>query len=197
MSSKPAGAEHPIHPLIRDRWSPRAFDPDRLVKREDLLSLLEAARWSASCFNDQPWRYVVCDKSSDEASWRRLLACLGESNQVWACRAPVLILAVAMANFGHNGNPNRWAMYDTGAASALLSLQAVALGLVAHQMGGFDAGNARGAFALPDECTPMAVIAVGYQAPAESLDEALQNKELAPRVRSASDEKFYWGRWGA
>lgn len=197
MTAKPAPADHPIHSLIRERWSPRAFDPARAVKREELLTVLEAARWAASCFNDQPWRYLVCDKSSEPDAWQALLNCLAESNRVWACNAPVLMLSVAMANFGHNGNPNRWAMHDTGAASAGLSLQAVALGLAVHQMGGFDAGKARESFALPEDCAPMAVIALGYQAPAYTLSAALQDKELAPRSRAAPEERFYWGQWGA
>jgi nitroreductase len=195
MTIKPAPADHVLHDLISQRWSPRAFDPARAVSREDLLSVMEAARWSASCFNDQPWRYVVCDKSSDPDSWQQLLDCLVESNQVWARNAPVLLVSVAMSNFGHNGKPNRWAMYDTGAATASLSIQAVALGLALHQMGGFDADKARAAFALPADCMPMAVAALGYAAAADTLDEALQAKEVAPRSRKPLAELCFWGKW--
>lgn len=195
MTAKPAPASHAIHDLIRQRWSPRAFDPSRPVARADLLSLLEAARWSASCFNDQPWRYLICDRFEDAKSWQALLDCLGESNQVWACNAPVLLLSVASNHFAHNGKPNRWAGYDTGAATACLSLQAVALGLAAHQMGGFDVAKATEAFGLPPEATPMAALAIGYQAAAETLNEALQSKELAPRSRKPLEEFAFWGRW--
>lgn len=195
MNPKPAPASHAIHDLIRQRWSPRAFDPSRPVARADLLSLLEAARWSASCFNDQPWRYLICDRFEDAESWQTMLDCLGESNQVWARNAPILLLSVASNHFGHNGNPNRWAGYDTGAATACLSLQAVALGLAVHQMGGFDATKATEAFGLPAESTPMAVLALGYQAAAETLNEALQSKELAPRTRKPLAEIGFWGKW--
>lgn len=197
MNAKPAPANHAIHDLIRQRWSPRAFDPSRPVTREDLLILLEAARWSASCFNDQPWRYLICDRFTDAESWQALLGCLGESNQAWARNAPVLLLSLATNDFGHNGKPNRWAGYDTGAATACLSLQAVALGLAVHQMGGFDAAKAAEVFALPALATPMAVLAIGYQAPATTLDEALQIKELAPRSRKPLEEIGFWGRWPA
>lgn len=196
MTTKPAPADHDVHDLIRQRWSPRAFDPARSVRREDLLSILEAARWSASCFNDQPWHYLICDKSSNPDSWQKLLDCLAESNQVWARNAPVLMLTVAMSNFGHNGKPNRWAMYDSGAATANLALQAVALGLSVHQMGGFDADKARAAFGLPEDCTPMSVAAIGYAAAADSLDEALKAKEVAPRSRKPLAELCSWGTWG-
>lgn len=195
MQAKPAITSVKIHDLIQARWSPRAFDADKSVSHEDLLALLEAARWAASCFNDQPWRFVVCDKNTDTDSWQQALGILAERNQLWAKNAPVLMLSVAMANFNHNDKPNRWAMYDTGAACANLSLQATALGLIVHQMGGFDAEKAREIFHLPHDCTPMAMMAVGYQADAEILAEDFKATELAERSRAALYDRFYAGRW--
>jgi len=196
MQQKPATTRIKLHDIIQARWSPRAFDPDRPVSHEDLLALLEAAHWAPSCFNDQPWRFVVCNKATDETGWQRAFSVLAEKNQRWAKNAPVLILAVAMENFNHNGQSNRWAMYDTGAASLSLSLQATALGLVVHQMGGFDAEKAREVFSLPDNCTPMAMMAVGYQANADVLDDDFKEKELGARSRTALSEQFYAGQWG-
>jgi nitroreductase len=196
MQSKPATTSTPIHDLIAQRWSPRAFDPSKPVSPDALLALQEAARWAASCFNDQPWRFVVCDKSTNPASWENALSVIVEKNQLWAKNAPVLILAVAMNHFNHNGSPNRWAAYDTGAASASLCLQAHALGLAAHQMGGFDSDKARAAFHLPDDCTPLAMIAVGFQAEAETLAADFQAAETADRCRAELSERFYQGEWG-
>lgn len=196
MQRKPANTRVKIHGLIQTRWSPRAFDPDKPVSRDDLLALLEAARWAASCFNDQPWRFVVCDKTTDEAAWQRAFGTLAEKNRQWAKNAPLLILSAAMGRFNHNGRPNRWAMYDTGAASANLCLQATALGLCVHQMGGFDEGLAREVFQLPTDCQPMAMMAVGYQAEIDVLDEDFKPAELAGRARVALDERFYAGSWG-
>jgi len=190
MPGKAATTDVPIHDIISRRWSPRAFDAQRDVAAEDLLALLEAARWAPSCFNDQPWRYVVCVKSMDEAAWHAALACLTEKNQSWARNAPVLMLAVAMEHFNHNRNPNRWAMYDTGAASLSLCLQAVALGLAVHQMAGYDTEKAIAAFGLPEDCTPMAMLAVGYYAEA---DTAVKTE----RLRAPLTERFYAGRWGS
>lgn len=119
-----------------------------------------------------------------------------EKNRLWAKNAPVLILAVAMENFNHNGQPNRWAMYDTGAASVSLCLQATALELIVHQMGGFDAEKAREVFHLPGDCKPMAMIAVGYQADVDVLDDTFKEAELAARSRIALNERFYAGQWG-
>lgn len=184
-----------IHELIQKRWSPRAFDADKPVSHADLLALLEAARWTASCFNDQPWRFVICNKNTDGDNWQIALSVLVAANQLWAKNAPILILAVAMKHFSHNNQANRWAMYDTGAACANLSLQATALGLVVHQMGGFDAEKARELFHLPTDCTAMTVLAVGYQAEADSLPENFKTAELAERSRAALTELFYEGQW--
>ena len=161
-----------------------------------MLALLEAARWAASCFNDQPWRFVVCDKATDEVAWQQAFGTLVEKNRQWAKNAPLLILSVAMEHFNHNGKPNRWAMYDTGAASASLCLQATALGLIVHQMGGFDAEKAREVFQLPANCQPMAMMAVGYQADIGQLDDEFKSAELAERVRAELNERFYAGQWG-
>jgi nitroreductase len=196
MQHKPANTGVKIHELIQNRWSPRAFDPEKPVSSDDLLALLEAARWAASCFNDQPWRFVVCDKATDEAAWQQAFGTLVEKNRQWAKDAPVLILAVAMEHFNHNGKANRWAMYDTGAASAGLCLQATALGLVVHQMGGFDADLAHEVFQLPTNCQPMAMMAVGYQADVDVLDEDFKSAELAERARVVLNERFYAGSWG-
>jgi nitroreductase len=196
MPQKSATTRVKIHDIIQARWSPRAFDLDRPVSHDDLLALLEAAHWAPSCFNDQPWRFIVCDKSTDQSGWQQAFSILAEKNQRWAKNAPVLMLSVAMENFNHNGQPNRWAMYDTGAASVSLCLQATAMGMCVHQMGGFDAEKAREVFNLPGDCRPMAMMAVGYQADVDVLDDAFKENELGPRSRAALNEQFYAGQWG-
>ena len=195
MHAKPAISSVPLHDIIGNRWSPRSFDPNKAIDTPTLTALLEAARWTPSCFNDQPWRFVVCRKQEDAAAWNELLGCLGEKNQLWAKNAPILILSVAMHNFGHNEKPNRWSPFDTGAACVSLCLQATAMGLVTHQMGGFDAEQTRQLFKLPDACTPMSVIAIGYQAEAERLPDDLKQKELSERSRKPLNECFYFGLW--
>lgn len=196
MISKPAISQQPIHDIIQNRWSPRAFDAQRPISEHQVISLLEAARWAPSCMNEQPWRFVVCNKNQDQNSWQHLLACLAEKNQQWAQHAPLLILCVAMDQFSQNDKANRWAAYDTGAASLSLCLQATAMGLVSHQMGGFDADACRQQLNLPENCTPMSVIAIGYQAEAEQLDEEFKQRELAERSRAELNQRAYFGRWG-
>jgi nitroreductase len=195
MQTKLATTSVKIHELIQTRWSPRAFAAEKPVSHDDLLALLEAARWAASCFNDQPWRFLVCNKNTNSDSWHNAFSILAERNQLWAKNAPILILAIAMHNFNHNDKPNRWAMYDTGAACASLSLQATALSLIVHQMGGFDAELASEVFHLPHDCTPMAMLAVGYQAEVDTLADDFKATELAERSRVALSERFYAGQW--
>ncbi len=196
MFEKTADTVVPIHPIIAQRWSGRAFDPGRPVAREDLLALLEAARWAPSCYGDQPWRFIVWDRNGDEAAWWRACSCLSEGNRSWAGAAPVLLLAAADTRFSHDGRPNRWAAYDTGAASMSLVLQATALGIMAHQMGGFDADRLREEFSIPEQVEPMAMIALGYQLPLQEMDEAQRERETAPRQRRPLGENFFEGEWG-
>ena len=196
MLEKPAATSVAIAEVIARRWSPRAIDPDQPVSREHLLALLEAARWAPSCFGDEPWRYLVWDRFADAAGWQQAFECLAESNQIWVKNAPVLLLSVAAPHFGHNDQPNRWAQHDTGAASENLCLQAAALGLVAHQMGGFDPDKAKATFNIPADHVCMAMIAIGHPGAVERLPEALRGKEQADRQRKPLAQIAFFGGWG-
>ncbi len=197
MLEKKAATSIPIHDLLASRWSPRAYAAGKTVSREQLAALLEAGRWAPSCNGDEPWRYLVWDKSRDAQGWQQAFGCLSEGNQKWVKNVPLLLLSCAGSVFGHNGKPNRWTQHDTGMASLSIALQAVALGLIAHQMGGFDAEKARAAFGIPAEYTPMSMIAIGYQAAPDVLDEETMKKELAQRARKPLAERFFEGAWGS
>ena len=196
MIRKEARSRVPIHELIARRWSPRAFDPDRHLTMAQLLTLSEAARWAPSCFGDQPWHFVFCDRTRDPSPWDTVLASLTEKNRRWASDAPVLVCAIAAEHFRHNGQPNRWAQYDTSAAAEHISLQATALVLAAHQMGGFDADALRRALGVPAAFVPMAVIAVGYQGNIGHLHAEFRATETGLRRRDEPGAHFFLGRWG-
>jgi len=196
MSQNRTDIESDIHPIIAERWSPRAFDQNREVETEKLVSCIEAARWSSSCFGDEPWRFIVAERASNPNGWQQMLATLAEKNQLWAQHAPVLILACAAKNFSQNGKPNRWGQYDTGQAMISLALQATAVGLITHSMGGFDPSAAAATFHIPDDFTVMSVTAVGYQGSSESLDEDFRAIETIERSRKAISEIAFttWNR---
>ncbi|HVF90561.1 MAG TPA: nitroreductase family protein [Blastocatellia bacterium] len=194
---KPAESTYPLDDVIARRWSPRLFDEGRGVEREKVLALLEAARWGPSCFNEQPWRYLVFDES-DAGALDRARACLAEGN-AWALKAPVLMISVARDNFAYNEKLNRTAQHDVGLASENLVLQAVDLGLAAHQMAGFDVERARKEFNVPEGYTVLAMIAVGYpyRGDLDALPETLRSRELAERQRRPLGEIAFSGTWDA
>lgn len=192
---KTAITQVPINATIANRWSPRAFDADKPVSHAQIIALCEAARWAPSCFGDEPWRFIVWNKATDEKSWQQAFDCLAASNQTWVKNAPVIMLICADSLFGHNQKPNRWAQYDTGAAAENLCLQASSMGIAAHQMGGFNADAAREAFKIPAQYTPMAMLAIGYEGDANNLPDDLKTRELAVRKRKPLAELFFAGEW--
>lgn len=194
MTNKIADNHYPILDALQQRWSPLAFSQQQ-VEPDKLCSILEAARWAASSFNEQPWSFIVASKdNSDE--FNRLLSCLAEGNQQWAQNAPVLMLSVAKLHFERNGKDNRHAFHDVGAAAACLAIQATALGLFIHQMAGFDVAKARSTFSIPDGYEPVAAIALGYLAQPETLPETLYQREIAPRTRKPLENFVFTGSWG-
>jgi nitroreductase len=192
--NKPATVDHPIHELIRERWSPRAFS-DKPIPAAVLRSLFEAARWSPSSSNEQPWAFIVATKE-DSATHAKLLSTLVEANQTWARNAPVLAIAVSELVFARNGRPNRNAFYDTGAAVAHLTTQATAHGLFVHQMAGFDPQKAIEVFSIPAGWEPIAAFVIGYPGDIQSLPETLRERELAARTRKPLTEFVMSGNWG-
>ena len=191
---KPAETQFPLHDLLTQRWSPRAFS-EQPVGPDMLLTLLEAARWAPSSSNEQPWRFVVATKE-EPADYDRLLACLLDGNRKWAYRAPVLILSVARMKFEEDSRPNRHAFHDVGLATENLLLQVSALGLVAHPMAGFDVEKARTELKIPSGYEPVAMIAVGHPGELSVLPDYLQQRELKPRERKLLAEIAFSGQWG-
>ena len=174
----------PVHPLLGGRWSPRGFDTAHALTREDLLPLLEAARWSPSAGNTHPWRFVVSLRG--EPAHTRLVAALNPGNRTWAVRAAALVVAVALREDA-DGKPYPSARHDVGQAVAHLSLQAAADGLYVHQMAGFDRDALRAAVGLTEVQEPAVVIAVGALG-GEALPEQLAARESAPRTRLPLEE---------
>jgi nitroreductase len=187
--------EHLINDLIAGRRSLRSFD-ECPIPKSVLFQLLEAARWAPSCFNEQPWRYIVALKSENPDGWQRLFECLNPPNQIWCQRAPVLMLAAYKTFFEIDNKPNKHALHDLGAASAFLSIQAQELGIIVHQMAGFDAQKARAQTQIPERFEPIVMISLGYPGPVEMLTEVLQKKEREPAVRFGIENWAFDAQWG-
>jgi len=180
-----------LQKMFLDRWSPRSFLSDP-IPAEDAATLFEAARWSPSCFNDQPWLFLYAIKDEDRAKFAEAIV---EGNRGWAGKAPLLAFAFARKAFAHNGKPNGWAEFDTGAAWMALCLQAQSIGLSCHGMGGIDADKAHQVTGVPQE-THKAIcgIAVGRKGDPTSLPEGLRERE-GPSDRRALDEIAMEGRF--
>ncbi len=190
---KPATTDHDVHRYARERWSPRAFD-QREVPTETLRSLLEAARWAPSAYNEQPWRFFVARKQEPEA-FAAAVELLVEFNQAWARHAPVLLFTVAKRSFSHDGSPNVHAWHDIGQAAAWLTVEASYRGLAVHQIGGIRADALREAYGIPDEYEPVTAIAIGYPGEPEQLQGGFAEEERAPRVRKPQGETVFAGSW--
>ena len=194
MTAKDAAALYQIHPLIRQRWSPRAFGLEPVSARQ-MASLMEAARWSPSCLNEQPWRFVLARRDEEQA-FARLLGCLTPGNQAWARQAGGLIFCLAADNFVRSGEPNRYAWHDVGLATCQIMTQAQAMGLQVHPMAGFDMDAARQALEVPEAYTPVSTLAVGVPGDANSLPLELAGRERAPRSRRPMNESAFAGQYG-
>ncbi|MSO74558.1 MAG: nitroreductase [Alphaproteobacteria bacterium] len=191
---KPASLDYPIHDLLRQRWSPRAFSSEA-VPKEALRSVLEAARWAPSASNLQPWHIMVALKAN-QAAFEAMLSCLVPFNQAWCKTAPVLMLMIAKTT-DSKGRPNPHAWHDVGQAAAHLTVQASTLGLYVHQMAGIESERIKSVYAVPAEHEPVSALALGYIGRPESLaDEKLQAREITPRERRNQAAFVFEGRFG-
>jgi len=192
---KIAATDHPVLPVIAERWSPYAFEP-RAVEREKLLSCLEAARWAPSSYNEQPWTFLLAERT-DAAAFATMIDCLVEGNRGWAKNAGVLMLSVVAKSFVKNGKPNKAAEHDIGLAAANMVLQATALGLQGHQMIGIEPAKIRATYKIPDTHEPLTAIAIGYPAAlSPDTTDSIAQRDLNRRQRKPLSEIFISGTWG-
>lgn len=188
QESKKAKPSQPINDLSLRRWSPRSFQLKE-IEDEKLMSIFEAARWTASAFNEQPWRFII-GKKGDE-SFNKMMDTMVEFNQNWAKNASVLVLNIYKKTFSHNGTPNATATYDLGQAVSSYVLETVNQGLVAHQMSGFDAQKAHEAFNLGEDFNCLSITAIGYLDQPDALPEELFKVELQNRMRKPVDQLVF------
>ena len=184
MSATARHADHPINPVFVERWSPRAFTGEA-VPVADLLTMVEAARWSPSSYNSQPWRFVYA--LAGTPAWQTLLGLLGDYNTSWASRAGALVCLASSRTMLPPGKtepvPSHSHSLDAGAAWGAFALQAHMLGWATHGMVGFDMERAATELGIPDGFRVEMMIAVGRQGDPSALPEALRGREApSPRL---------------
>jgi nitroreductase len=193
IEEKVASTQYPVIDLIKNRWSPRAFSSNP-IEEDKIMSLLEAARWAPSCFNEQPWNFILFKKENRE-EFNKIIDALSPRNQLWAKTAPLIMLSVAKIDFEQSGKLNRHALHDVGAAVTNLTFQATSLGLYVHQMAGFDSEKAKNLFNIPDSYEPVSAIAVGYYGNIEDLPEEFKKAESANRSRKPISDFVFNAKW--
>lgn len=183
-----------IHPLILNRWSPRAMTGEELTE-EEFMSLFEAARWAPSSYNNQPWRFIYTTRNSKQ--WDTFFNLMGDWNKMWAKTAAVLVVVISRKTFEHNNKPAVTHAFDAGAAWENLALEATARGLVAHGMEGFDYAKAKKVLEIPDDYEVHAMIAIGKRGKKEDLSDAKMRDGEAPNDRRPLQEIVMEGKFRA
>ena len=184
----------PLHELLSQRRSPRAFS-ERAIEPSKIMSLFEAARWSPSSANEQPWSFIAATKS-DARVYTIIAESLMEGNRRWAIRAPLLVVGVAQSTYLKSGKPYRHASYDLGQSIAHMTVQASSVGLSVHQMGGFDANQLQNGLSIPEGYDVVIVLAIGYAERPETLPDDLRSREEAPRMRKSLEAFVFTDAWG-
>ena len=183
-----------LNPLIKQRYSPVIFTKDP-VTNDQLMALMEAARWAPSSFNEQPWVFVVANGFESDAR-KDFLSCMDKGNRDWAKTAPLLMVTVAKSFFGKNMEPNPHAWHDVGLAMGNLILQAETMGLKVHQMAGFDADKVRSLLTIPTGYDPVAMVAIGVEGNPEKLKGDLKERALTRTDRKDVSTIVYSEAWG-
>ena len=172
--------------IIQERWSPYSFSPAP-VEKFKLKAMFEAASCAPSCNNEQPWMFVISTREN-EAVFNDFIGFMTDGNKIWAKNAYAIAISMAHTKFSLSGKPNRWAFHDTGMAVSNLLLQALALDVFVHQMGGYSVEKVKKYFNLGDDIEPVAMMAIGYLGDGSSLTPELLKRDDTRRPRKSISE---------
>ena len=185
MTSRIAVTSAPILPVLAKRWSPRSLDASYEISDQDLLSIVEAGRWAPSAMNVQPWRFSVAKRGSE--LFGKIASHLGGFNASWSPKSSAYVVVSAFTN-GDSGQPGTTSQFDSGISAGHILIQAEALGLHGHVMGGIDHVALHTELGYPENLAVLVVIAIGKGAPAELLEGGAYDREVAMRSRLPLDE---------
>lgn len=182
---KKAVTNYPVLDIIKNRWSPRSFS-EQVIGNDELNTIIEAATWSFSAMNEQPWRYMIAHRGTP--LFELFHSALFPGNQPWNKQAGALVLSIQKTSYSQSGKPNVSALHDIGAANILLTLQANSMGIYTHLMDGFDKDKINTLLQLEKDAVPAVMIALGYPDEAEKLEEPFKSREILPRSRKGLHE---------
>ena len=191
IEEKIAQTKVEIIPEIANRWSPRAF-AEKAVEGEVLKRIFEAARWSPSSRNEQPWRFIVACK--EDSHYNKVFRALDEFNRKWAWTAPVLCVVLARKHHDYKNRPNIYHLHDVGLAMGTLLAQATHEGISVHQMAGISKEAIIESFSLnSSDLEVVSIAAMGYQDESRlaELDDKYRKSEYEPRRRRALEELVF------
>ena len=191
MTSKIALTSAPILPILAERWSPRSYDPSHVISDHDALVILESGRWAPSANNVQPWRFSFAKRGTED--FNTIAAHLGGFNGAWSPIASAYIVVSAFSN-GSDNPKGTTAQFDAGLATAQMIIQAQALGLHSHVMGGVEHDELKEVLGYPENLAVLVVMTIGKVAPAENLEGPARERELAERSRLELDEIVLHGK---
>lgn len=191
--NKRAKTDYPLHEILENRWSPRAFD-GRKIDRDKVQRMFEAARWSPSASNEQPWHFII-GENGDE-TYKKIFKTLGEFNQLWVKTVSIAGISVGRTRSLKSGEYNDWFKYDVGQSLAHLSFQATHEGLFVHQMAGFDREIARQLFDIPRDYEAITAFAIGNIGDYKILHPNLQKSEVEERERKSIGEFVFSNKFG-
>lgn len=194
--NKPAQTTYPIHDLLRQRWTQRAFS-DRAIEVEKLRCLFEAARWAPSSFNEQPWRYIIATRDQRD-EFDKMLSCLMDKNQRWirSSGVPFLMIVLSKKTFTYNGKPNRVHTHDIGLSMGNFLIQATAMDLFVCQLQGIHLRRVADLYLVPEDFEPAIGCAVGYPGELLRLPAEFHEREIQQRIRADFKDFVFEGTFG-
>lgn len=194
--TKTRSSTHPVNPLFLNRWSPRSYEA-KFMPENDVLTMLEAARWAPSANNIQPWRFIYSMRS--DAQWDEFVSLLDPFNASWAKEASALVILISDtqvdAKEGQNSKQSHYNSFDAGAAWAQMALQATHMGYSAHAMAGIHKDDIQTSLQIPERYKIEIAIAIGRKGQPEQLHDHLRSREL-PSNRLSLDAITFKGVFG-
>jgi len=181
-----------VKEAIFERRAYRSLVPVEITQ-EIINSLIDSARLSPSCFNNQPWRYIFI---TDPEILKNMHSALSVGND-WAKAASMIIVVFSKKENDCLIKDREYYLFDTGMATAFIILRATELGLVAHPIAGYSPKKTREILGVPDEMNVITLIIVGKHSSQMNplMNETQIEVEKERPERLATDKIVFMNRY--